>query len=67
VLAREVGVGVGDGLELDEGPQAIDLVEVDADVLVEQQPAALVDDDQRSQCRVERVEERRRSPTSARR
>ena len=47
-------------LELDEGPEALDLVEVDAHVLVEQQPAALVDDDQRPERGVERVAQRRR-------
>ena len=60
VLAREVGVGVRDALELDEGSEAVHVVEVDAHVLVEQQSAPLVDDDQRPERRVERVAQCRR-------
>ena len=40
VLAREVRVGRGDRLELDEAPEALDVVEVDPHALPQQQAAA---------------------------
>ena len=45
VLGARSESGGRDGLELDERAEALDLVEVDAHVLPQQQPAALVDDD----------------------
>lgn len=44
VLVGEVGVRWRDGLKLDEPPKLLDLIEMDADALPEQQMAALGDD-----------------------
>ena len=55
MLAAEVRLGLRDALELDEGAEAGNVVDVDAHVLVEQQPPALVDDDEGPEGGVERV------------
>ena len=53
------GTAVGDGrLELDEGSEPVDVVEVDADVLAQQQVAALAHDVGRAERRVERRPQR---------
>ena len=49
----------GDALELDERPQPVHVVEVDAHALPQQQPAALVDDGERPERRIEGLDERR--------
>ena len=60
MLASEVGVGVRHALELDEGSEPGHVVDVDADVLVEQQAPALVDDDECAEGGIERVGQRGR-------
>lgn len=43
MLVGEVGVGRRDGLKLDESPKLLDLIEMDANALPQQQMAALGD------------------------
>jgi hypothetical protein len=49
VLAAQVGVRPGDGLKLDEAPEPGNLVEMDADVAPQQQPARLLDGDENAE------------------
>jgi hypothetical protein len=44
MLVGKVGVGWRDGLKIDERPKPLDLIEMDADALPQQQVAALGDD-----------------------
>lgn len=44
VLMGEVGICGRDSLKLDEGPKPLDLIEMDANTLPQQQMAALDDD-----------------------
>lgn len=55
VLAGEVRVGLGDGLELDDAPEPGNLVEVDAYVAPEQQVPGLLDGDEDPQSRGQRI------------
>ena len=66
-LAAQVGAGLGDRLELEEGAEPADLVEVDADGLPQQQVAALDDDDvdRRWRRRARRAAARARRPGRA--
>ena len=53
-LVGEVGVGGRDALELDEVPEVLDLVEVDAHRLPEQQVALLLDHREHAEARLQR-------------
>src|ERR1700727_255844 len=58
MLVGKVGVCQSDGLKLDERPKPLDLIEMDADALPQQQMAALGDDpayaDRGGECRAQR-------------
>jgi hypothetical protein len=58
MLVGEVRIWRRHGLKLDERPKPLDLIEMDADVLPEQQMAALGDDsacaDRGGECRAQR-------------
>ena len=62
-LVGEVGIRGRDALELEEVPEVLDLVEVDAHVLPQQQVTLLLDHRERAEARLQRGLERRGSST----